>query len=340
MKDRVYQGLYTDHSASRTFRCEVAFEAVGISIRDLESGGGDTFWPVEEIWTDTVHGSGLCILYRGERPPQVLKIYAKNIHRIVARQYKGRDFVQDHKDYYINFSRVTGLCATLAIIAAIVYFWVLPPVAEYASGYIPQGTEEKLGDYYLDYLTRGACLDSAKTTCVRNFFDSLAWHKNYGYKIVVLQSETVNALALPGGRMIIYSGLLDSLGSREELAALLAHESAHVELKHCTRSLCRALSYAVLLAGLTGDANSVFTVLAHNADMLNSLSYSRKIEEHADMQGLLMLEEAGIAPQAMLDLISRLESLNRPGWLDQYDFISSHPALEKRKEYIQEYLLK
>ncbi len=337
MKNNVYQGLYTDASTSAVFRCAVRFEDKGIVIQDLEEKGRDTCWPPEEIWTDTVHTGGLCMLYRGHRPHSVLKIYAKNIDKIIARRYKKYNFVQEHNDYYINFSRVFSILVTLAVLTAVVYYWVLPPATEYAAKYIPRPVEEKLGDYYMNYLA-GSRIDEQKTVLVRQFFAELNWDKEYNYEINVVRSKTANAFALPGGRMIIYSGLLDSLDTYEELAALLAHESAHVELKHCTKNLCRSLSHSIFLALLTGDVNTVFAVLARNADLLSELSYSRSMEETADKHGIQMLEKVGVNPQGMLDLMTKLETLGEHSMLQQYDFISTHPAMEKRKNYIRKQL--
>ncbi len=72
--------------------------------------------------------------------------------------------------------------------------------------------------------------------------------------------------------------------------------------------------------------------------MLNELSYSRSMEETADKYGVQMMQKVGVNPQGMLGLMTKLEQLGEHNILQQYDFISTHPALEKRKNYIREHL--
>jgi predicted Zn-dependent protease len=332
MKKSVHSGIYTDPSVNITFSCKIDFEDKGLRIHDLENLGRDSFWPLDKIWTDTVHTNTMCILLNGDdiHTAKVVKIYAKNIHRVLVKRYPKESFVQNTANSYITLSRVASIVTSLLVLSAVVYFLILPWAAEYAANYFPLAAEEKLGDYYVKGFSINNKEDTERTALLQEFYDNLAWEKDYDCKIIVLRSTTINAVALPGGRIIVFSALLDSLGTYEELAALLAHEYSHVKMKHSVKSLCRSLAHSIFLALLTGDTNSVFAVLTRNADLLHSLSYSRRMERAADESAVRLMEQAGIHPRGMQHLLERLNSLSTWKLQEEYDLISTHPALEKR----------
>ncbi len=108
-------------------------------------------------------------------------------------------------------------------------------------------------------------------------------------RITVVNDNTVNAFALPGGRIVVYSALLKEIGSYPELAALLSHEFTHVNNRHSTKSIFRNLGSKVFLGLLFGKFGSVTAVLVDHADNLKSLKYSRKLEKEADIEGLAII---------------------------------------------------
>ncbi len=84
--------------------------------------------------------------------------------------------------------------------------------------------------------------DAVSSYLVQGFFDSIPGRRDYDYTVTVIDSTEENAFAMPGGRIAICSGILDGMERPEELAALLLHESAHVELRHSLKSIFRTLS--------------------------------------------------------------------------------------------------
>jgi beta-barrel assembly-enhancing protease len=79
----------------------------------------------------------------------------------------------------------------------------------------------------------------------------------YNLKVFILPTEQINALALPGGNIIVFEGLLKIADSPEEIAGILAHEAQHIFLKHSTRGILRNVASAMLQALVRGDANPV-----------------------------------------------------------------------------------
>jgi predicted Zn-dependent protease len=134
------------------------------------------------------------------------------------------------------------------------------------------------------------------------------------------------------------ASILNNMKSPEELAALLAHEYSHVELKHATRNLFRTLSGYLFLSIIFGDMSGVGGVLIENAHELRNLSYNRDLETEADNHGLKILEQNNISNQGMIDLFELLKK--ESNGLQVNELISTHPDLDSRIKNVQEYVSK
>jgi len=163
---------------------------------------------------------------------------------------------------------------------------------------------------------------------------------NYQFKIV--NASDVNAFALPGGFMYVNRGLIEAAKNEGQLAGVLAHEMAHVALRHGTNQASKAyLSQTGLgiLGGFLGkDEGSTSKVVgAVGGFGLNALflKFSRTDEEQADVYGAQTLARAGYNPQDMIDFFGTLASLQsrNPSKVEQ--FFSSHPAPANRAERIR-----
>ena len=99
----------------------------------------------------------------------------------------------------------------------------------------------------------------------------------YRIRITVVNDNVVNAFALPGGRIVVYTALLKQIKSYPELAALLSHEFTHINNKHSTKSIFRRLGSKVFIGLLFGRFGTVTSVLVNHADNLKSLTYSAGI---------------------------------------------------------------
>jgi predicted Zn-dependent protease len=155
----------------------------------------------------------------------------------------------------------------------------------------------------------------------------------YNIRITVVKSEVVNAFALPGGHIVVYSALLKQLKTYPELAALLSHEFVHVNNKHSTKSIFRQLGSKVFLSLLFGKFGSVTSVMIDQADQFKSLKYSRGLEREADMEGLTILKERKINPEGFAALFTHLKESAPASAMPE--FLNSHPDIDKRVEYIR-----
>lgn len=153
------------------------------------------------------------------------------------------------------------------------------------------------------------------------------------FTIKVLQSEEVNAFALPGGFMFVNSDLVLKADDEAELAGVMAHEIAHVAARHGTRQATRGTiaNYASLpllfMGGWTGYA---IAQAASMAIPLGFLRFSRAFESEADMLGLQYMYKSGYDPTALVSFFEKLESMEKakPGTLSKV--FSTHPMTEDR----------
>jgi hypothetical protein len=165
----------------------------------------------------------------------------------------------------------------------------------------------------------------------------------YPYQFKVVNASDINAFALPGGYLYLNRGLIEAAQTEGQLAGVMAHEMAHVALRHGTNQASKAYvgqAGLSLLGGLIGedDHSTDETIAAIGGFGLNTLflKFSRTAEEQADITGAQMMAEAGYDPADMVaffDLLADMQD-HDPGKVEQ--FFSSHPAPGNRSARINE----
>lgn len=150
----------------------------------------------------------------------------------------------------------------------------------------------------------------------------------------VLDSDSINAFALPGGFIYITRGLLFNLRNEAELAAILGHEAAHVAHRHSVQQLQRAhlAQGGAALAGLFGGGEPLVGNVAQLVAGPAMMTYSREQEKEADLSGLKYLAAEGYDPEAMVNVMRTLGKLG--GDARPPEFLSSHPNPETREDYL------
>ena len=228
----------------------------------------------------------------------------------------------------------TGFGVFMVIIGVIVglfllaYLFLIPWIAVKAAEHFPKEYEISMGKELKDQYLANEKIDSVKTRLLKEYTDQLNFASDYPLEFTVVTSETVNAFALPGGQIVVYSGILKKMKRHEELVALLAHEASHVQFRHSTRSLFRQLSGVLFISFLFGDSGDIAGVVAQQAEQLNNLSYSRDLETEADKEGFKIMQINGFDTQGMPDLLKHISEGNENE--DIPGFLSSHPLPEER----------
>ena len=153
------------------------------------------------------------------------------------------------------------------------------------------------------------------------------------FTIKVVDSEEVNAFALPGGFFFVNSGLVLRADNEAELAGVMAHEIAHVAARHGTRQATRGeiANYASLpLIFMGGWAGYAIQSAASAIVPIGFLKFSRGFEAEADQLGLQYLYKTGYDPTAFTEFFEKIETLEKtkPGTLSRV--FSTHPMTEDR----------
>jgi predicted Zn-dependent protease len=155
------------------------------------------------------------------------------------------------------------------------------------------------------------------------------------FTIKVIDSDEVNAFALPGGFFYVNKGLILAADNEAELAGVMAHEIAHVCARHAmeNEAKMRALDYG-LLAGMILGGGIIGNVLYNGGGMIEGmafLKFSRGAEEEADRLGIQYMWAAGYDPNAMATMFEKLEAKNttQPGTISK--LFATHPAPPERR---------
>jgi predicted Zn-dependent protease len=159
--------------------------------------------------------------------------------------------------------------------------------------------------------------------------------KNIVYHFKVLDDESENAFALPGGYIYIFKGLLEKLDNDDQVAGVLAHEIGHTCARHSMKRLQNSFGYEVLRFIVIRGANDSYTRYKAN-EAINQLmlSYSREDEFQADALAVKYLEKAGYRPEGMIEVLDKLIELQMEGPIRSKRYWHSHPYLAARRAAI------
>ncbi len=168
--------------------------------------------------------------------------------------------------------------------------------------------------------------------------------KYFRYRFFVIQDPALNAFAMPGGLVFVHSGLLEAIGSQNELACVLAHEFAHVQGRHVARRMDNmkyvSIGTAVMaIAGLflgRGQLGSAILTGSMAMNQAIALKYSRADEQEADRRAFQWLCKAGWDPRG---LKTTLEKMMKNNWLGSPHipkYLSTHPVPEERLTYLED----
>jgi len=162
--------------------------------------------------------------------------------------------------------------------------------------------------------------------------DAPAWK----WEINTLQTDDMNAYAMPGGKIMVYSGLVDKLELTDaELAAVIGHEISHALREHTRERVSRAYAQQLALAGLavfTGAGDAAMGVANQVASVTFQLPHSREQESEADIMGLELMARAGYDPHAAVSVWQKMMAAEKSA---PPQFLSTHPSPGNRIEELQ-----
>lgn len=220
------------------------------------------------------------------------------------------------------------LFLSLPVLGLVAFIWQADALAGWVADKVPHEQEARLGELTLTQLRAQMRLieSGPAVEVLAAIGDRLTAGSRHSYRWLVADRPEINALAAPGGVVVVFAGLMREVDSAEELAGVLAHETAHVELRHSLRGAIKGFGVRALLSLATGD---VAGPLAQDlAARLTEMKFSRAAESEADQRGLVMLVEAGISPHGMQRFFERLARRESAG--QGWTLFSTHPASAER----------
>jgi predicted Zn-dependent protease len=174
---------------------------------------------------------------------------------------------------------------------------------------------------------------------LQNYIDSVGQriarisHKPaWKYHYVAVNDTSINASAVPGGYIFITRGMLEKLKTEAQLAAILAHETAHVVARDTSNAISNQIGISLLLAAAsTAHASRGVFTAAELSRRIIGLRYSRQDEREADIAGLDYMVVAGYNPYGIVETMQMLEDQDKNRVVE---FLSSHPPPENRVAYL------
>ncbi len=310
-------------------------DKISIGMRDEHGNPRIVYWPYDQIIRDDFWKRGQTIVRCGSYPVQTIEVETKEFAEKLDHIFKERE--KSWLSRMLN-KNAMGMIKVLVVFFAVLiaaYFWLVPFLAERLAKKVAVSYEEQLGDALYDALKTGFKIDEQKTAYINEFFRELNISTKYNIRITVVKENIANAFAMPGGNMVVYDKILAGMNGYEDLAALLSHEFTHVNEKHTTRSLFRQLGSTIFLSVIFGDVGGIANTMIRNADNLKGLNYSRGLEKEADANGLKILSERKIDCNGFVRLFELLKKETQQTGKQPAEWISSHPDLEKRIDYIK-----
>jgi beta-barrel assembly-enhancing protease len=233
-------------------------------------------------------------------------------------------------------SSILWICILLFLVAIPLLFQLRKPAADWVTNKIPPNIETQLGNQVFEQLKgswnllQGEEWDEdlkALTLPLVNAIESTP----YEFRFYLIQEKTPNAFAMPGGIIVIHTGLIQQAARPEEVAGVLAHEIGHVVERHSLRNMINTAGFALLVQSIFGDISGLVAVLSDRATFLMSRKFSREFEESADNFGWNLLNRAGIDPRGIIDFFRRVQPETIGAYENEYlDLLSKHPATIER----------
>jgi beta-barrel assembly-enhancing protease len=230
---------------------------------------------------------------------------------------------------------------TIIVAASFIFIWIGLAQFDWVKLFrieeLSNKSEEKIGDIFHDFIIKSQNVSDDKeiTLPVNKLVKEICNANDIKadeIRVYILKDKQVNAFALPGKQLVIYSGLIDETGNQYELAGVIAHELAHIKLGHVKKKLIKEMGLSTLLS-LSGGVKGA-ELAKEMVKLLSSTAYDRNLEEEADLQAVKYLVNTDVSPAYLADFLERL-SRKEPAGQKYLSWISDHPGTKERIDYIR-----
>lgn len=323
-----YRGFYTDGMTARRAEVEVRIDAVGIAVIFAE--GTVETWPATDLGlAEEVYPGRPARLKSARHAGATLTVEAPGFIEVLLGAHPGLALsaVPGRRRW-----RTLGLGLLSAVAVAAGAYAGLPWLATAGALLVPAGWEDALGRRAVERLAGTDdgggdrfCAEARGRRVLERLVARLAaaTETPHAFHVRVARRSLVNAFAAPGGHIVLFAGLIETAESADEVAGVLAHEMAHVALRHPTEGMVRAFGLSILIEALAGEGTGT-ALIGSAAQVLIAMSYSRRAEADADAESLAMLRRAGMPSQGIVRFLERLSGSEGSG-RGLPPFLSTHP---------------
>jgi len=240
---------------------------------------------------------------------------------------------------------VTASILAVIVLAVLGLIALKDPLVGFVADRVPPSVEVQLGDIFYGQIRTSVDIVEDKElteelrTLVAPLLEAIP-DTGYPFKFHLANDPTINAFAIPGGHVVVNSGLILKAESPEEVQGVLAHEIAHVTRRHSLRQVIGTAGLYVLVQTFFGDLTGLAAVVTDGGYRLLTLQFSRDAEREADDTGWDYLVAAHIDPQGMISFFEKLRDEQErllgdaAGVEKSLAFLSTHPTSEERIELL------
>jgi predicted Zn-dependent protease len=287
-------------------------------------------WPAGELGVlgDTEHEKAPPVVRRGEEARLVIE--DGELRRQLAQAMPALAALARPRSKAAP--RIALFGATLA--AAVGLFWLAVDVGSSSvAPYVPHDLQHRLGTSVAGELIgqQPLCHGRAGLAALNGLANRLAEAADYPHPIEVrvVKGGPVNAFALPGGILVIYSDLIDRARNGNEVAGVLAHEVGHIVHYHSIQGLARQFGIDQLLKAMTGGFSDLGTI-GQGGSLLLALRNGRSFERDADATGVALLEKLGLRADGVASFFERMLEDHPRDAAAMIGIWSSHPPTAER----------
>jgi len=219
----------------------------------------------------------------------------------------------------------------------------LRTAAALSISWVPRSVDKQLGDFAVEHMdlsghvTDDKLLNGSVRTILKRLEQaqpSRGKKPPFEYRVRVVEGSTVNAFALPGGQIVVYTGLLREAASAEQVAGVLAHEMAHVVRRHGMQRIVQSVGVVAAFQLLLGDISGVLAIAAELLREGAINSYSRDHEHEADMDAVATLQRTHLDATALADFFAVLQ--RQHGDMPAvFQWLGTHPELSSRIQAVR-----
>ena len=265
-----------------------------------------------------------------------------NDHPLLDDWFPHEDRLQRIVDRLERHAHAVAASIVICLAVGIATFtWGVPWMADRIAEQVPAGVEERLGSEVLGQLDQyfgfaPSQVDQERQDELSARFSKLIVGLPHAgqYKLAFRDAETIgpNALAIPGGTIVITDQLTDVFDDDREFDAVIAHEIGHQQHRHALRQTLRSSFVIVIAALFTGDVSSASAIVVGVPTFLLQSHYSRGFEEEADTFAFTTLAAHNTSPAWFAAAMRALDSFSHGSNKDQggFAYLSSHPSSASR----------